>query len=66
MGYVCFDNEHLALTTTLRLRQHFPDKRIKVRMTQKEKGLTGLLPTSVSAFGLIEEACTREKLGVPA
>ena len=65
MGYVCFDNEHLAFTTTLRLRHHFPDNADQGPNDSDGKGLTGLLPTSVSAFGLIEEACTREKLGVP-
>jgi hypothetical protein len=62
--YVCFDDEHLALTTTLRLKQHFPGTPIKVRMTQRNGGLATLLPENVSPFGLMEEACTPGVLGL--
>jgi hypothetical protein len=62
--YVCFDNEHLALTTTLRLEKQFPGVPIKVRMTKEDEGLGTLLPTelNVKPFGLFEAACQPDRL----
>ncbi len=62
--YVCFDDEHLALTTTFRLQHDFDGVPIKARMPQRDEGLAKLLPEDhdVYPFGLIEAACNPDQL----
>lgn len=62
--YVCLDDEHLALTTTLRLEKQFPGVPIKVRMTTEHQGLGTLLPVeqNIKPFDLFEAACRPDRL----
>ena len=62
--YVCFDDEPLALTTTLRLKKRFRSIPINVRMTHEKEGLATVLPEpgNVFPFGLTEAACRPEYL----
>ena len=63
--YVCLDNDHLALKTTLTLTKHLPATvPLIVRMSESEHGLAKLLPDRgrVHSFGMHELSCKPEPL----
>lgn len=62
---VCFNDDHLALTSTMRLRRLHPGVPLSVRMSRQEAGLTiflkGDAAEPVQSFG-IDGACDRRLL----